>query len=309
MKKSRLPRYRRVSDPPGMVLTPRDQEILRQVYAYRMLTREQIERLLFAPERGQDHFTKTSKARERLKFLFHHGYLDRIPLPVGASSWAWRPVYRLARKGAEHIAAEQGIPVQQVAYWGKGDDRTRRHTQVSLLFMEHALQINDVRVAFAIAAKKEGYHIDKWFDDTTLKSQAQKDYVAVPQGMGTRQYAVIPDSFFVLNLGSRAAAFFLELDRATMPQPRWTARVLAYLTYFRSGKYTARYQMKSLRILTVTTTEARLSNLQKSTRNAGGSALFWFTTLEELTASSVFFSPIWRLANDEPEGARKTLLG
>jgi cytochrome c-type biogenesis protein CcmF len=37
--------------------------------------------------------------------------------------------------------------------------------------------------------------------------------------------------------------------------------------------------------------------------------LFWFTTLDRVSPSSVFFRPIWRLANDEPEGTRKVLLG
>src|SRR5437870_75067 len=95
--KRRLPRYRRASAPPRMVLTERDREILRQVYLFRMMTREQVERLLFPPEHGQDHFTKTSKARKRLKLLYHHGFLERIPVPVGQGAWAWLPVYRLGR--------------------------------------------------------------------------------------------------------------------------------------------------------------------------------------------------------------------
>src|SRR6266849_2741166 len=106
MNELRLPRYQRVSQPPRMVLTARDQEILRQVYLFRLMTREQIERLLFPPDHGQDHFTKTSKARKRLKLLYQHGYLERISTPVGQGTWAWRPVYRVGRKGAEFIAAE-----------------------------------------------------------------------------------------------------------------------------------------------------------------------------------------------------------
>lgn len=82
-KSSRLPRFERAQNPPRFILTERDREILRRVYSYRLMTREQIERLLFAPDNGQDHFTKTSKVRARLKLLYHHGYLERMAMPMG----------------------------------------------------------------------------------------------------------------------------------------------------------------------------------------------------------------------------------
>lgn len=292
-----------------MVLTPRDREILRQVHAHRMLTLVQIERLLFQPEHGQDHFTKTSKARLRLKLLYQHGYLDRIPMPVGPGMWAWQPVYRLTRKGAEIVAADLNVPVGELEYWGRGDDKKQRHSHVSQLFLQHALQINDLRIAVSLACEQGGFRVEKWLDDSQLKSLEMKEYVAVTEGGHNRKVAVIPDAYFLLHLGDRRAHFFLELDRATMSNPRWSTRVRAYLTYVRSGKYRERYQTTSLRILTATTTEQRLMNLKETTRKAGGGQLFWFTTIDQVSASSVFFAPIWRLANDEPEGARKALLG
>lgn len=121
--------------------------------------------------------------------------------------------------------------------------------------------------------------------------------------------AVIPDSYFVLNLGDRRAHFLLEVDHATITNSRWATRIRAYLAYIQSGKYTERYQTRSLRILTVTTTEQRLMNLKETTEKVGGGNLFWFTTLDQVTASSVLLGPIWRLANDEHDSARKSLLG
>lgn len=306
---SRLPRFRRVKQPPAMVMMERDKRILHAVYEYRMLTREQIERLLFQPGNGQDHFTKTSKARQRLKVLYQNRFLERVPLPVGNASWAWQPVYRLADLGAGTVAADLGVSVKELAYWGKGDDKDRRATDVTPLFLQHALHINDVRIALSLAAQGCGYRIEKWMDDSQLKSRERKDYVAVSSEGKSRMVAVIPDSYFVLNLGDRRAHFFLELDRATMSNSRWGERVRAYLAYIQSGKYTERYQTRSLRILTVTTTEQRLMNLKETTQKAGGGEVFWFTTLDQLSPSSVFFRPIWRLANDDPRGDRKGLLG
>jgi len=307
--RSRLPRFRRVPEPPRMVMTERDKRILHAVHEYRMLTREQIERLLFAPEFGQDHFTKTSKVRHRLKVLYQNKYLERVPLPVGNATWAWQPVYRLARSGAELVASDLGVNSKDLIYWGKGDDKDRRATHATPLFLNHTLCINDVRIAFQLAAQHYGYRVETWLDDVHLKSQERKDHVAVRDEEGNKMVAVIPDSYFVLNLGNRRAPFFLEVDRATMSNSRWGTRIHAYLAYVRSGKYTERYQMRALRILTVTTTEQRLMNLKETTRKAGGGDLFWFTTMEQMSAGSVFFDPIWRLANDEPERARKSLLG
>lgn len=308
-KARRLPRFKRARKPPNMVLMPRDKRILRAVHAYRMLTREQIERLLFQPEHGQDHCTKTSKARLRLKLLYHHQYLERVPMPVGNGTWAWQPVYRLAAKGAQCLAADLGMKAKDLQYWGKGVDRNKRATEVTPLFLSHALKVNDVHVALALASQQNGFQVEKWVDDGQLKSQEWKDYVAVVERGRQRIVGVIPDAYFVLHLGDRRAHFLLELDRATMTNTRWSTRIRAYLSYVRSGKYTERYGTRSLRILTVTTTEQRLRNLQNTTRKAGGGDLFWFTTLDQVSPSSVFFRPIWLLANDEPERARKALLG
>jgi hypothetical protein len=284
-----------------MVLTERDKEIIRQVYYYRLMTREQIERLLFPPERGQDHPTKTSICQKRLRFLYQHGYLERIPIPVNPGFWVWMPVYRLAPKGAELIAAELGTTSAKLSYWGKGFDKDHRPTEVSLLFLDHTLKINDIRVAITLAARKAGYRIEKWLDETQLKSQEMKDYVTITSQQGRKlKVAVVPDAYFILHLGDRRAHFFLELDQATMTSKRWKTRILAYKAYTESGKYQERYQTQSLRVLTVTTTPERLANLKTTTERAGGGRLFWFTTFPEATTADIILSPIWRVAGQLP---------
>ena len=292
-----------------MVMTERDRAILRQVYAFRLMTRDQIERLLFQPENGQTHLTKTSKVRARLKLLYHHGYLERIPAPIAPGVWAWRPVYRLSRKGAQLVAGEGGTGVSRLSYWGRGDDKVHRASGASLLFLHHALQINDVRTAITLAAQRQGYRVEKWISDWQLKSEERREYVSIVGRSGQyQQRAVIPDAYFVLNLGDRRAHFFLELDRATMSGQRWKEKVSAYLAYVRSGQYRERYQTTSLRILTVTTTAKRLENLLKATARAGGKDLFWFTTMDQIAMDTVLSSPIWLLASDERDSARKPLV-
>jgi hypothetical protein len=271
-----------------MVLTERDKDILRQLHSYRLMTREQIERLLFF-ENGP---TKTSQVRKRLKLLFHHGYIDRIPAPIKPGIWAWRPVYRLGRKGAEIIAVEMHVP--KIAYWGQGFDKDQRATEIGFLFLEHVLQINDVRIAITLNAKVKGYAIEKWIDDTTLKGQRMKEYVSVER----ESVLFVPDAYFILHLRDRRAHFFLELDRATMGHRRWRTKVAAYKTFVESGKYQERYQTRSLRVLTVTTTQERLVHLINTTEQMGGGDMFWFTTLECLVQKNGLLSPIWQIAGE-----------
>lgn len=304
----RLPRFKRASKPPPMKFTNRDGQILQSVFRFGLLTRKQIERLHFKSSHGQSHSTTTSRARLRLKLLFHNGYLERMPLPVALGAWAWEPVYRLDSRGAEKVALDLGRNKKEILYWGRGDHKDKRPPSVTHLFLEHALSINDFRIAVVCAAEQKGFQVEKWLDDRQLKSQEYKDYVLVSDKGKHRSVAVIPDAYFALNLGERRAHFLLELDRATMPNSRWKTRVNAYLAYIRSGNYSERYKTRSLRILTATTTEERLWNLKETTRKAGGGEVFWFTTIDKVTPESVLFAPIWRLANDERDSARKVLI-
>ncbi len=297
-KKNRLPRFRRSRSPPRMVVTPRDREILRAVYAYRVLTREQIERLLFRPENGQDHLTKTSRCRKRLKLLYHHGFLDRLAMPIGPGEWAWRPVYRLAPQGAAQVAQDLGLPRRAVTYWGQGYDRDHRPARASLLFLEHTLRTNDVRIAITMVAARAGYEVAEWQDDSELKRREMKDYVHVKG----RAVAVVPDAHFVILRGDRQAHLLFELDRATMDRQRWKTKVLAYQSYLETGKYQRRYHARSLRILTVTTSCERLEGLRKVTVESVHPALaqrFWFTTFDEATREDVLSSPIWSVGEEK----------
>jgi hypothetical protein len=95
----------------------------------------------------------------------------------------------------------------------------------------------------------------------------------------------------------------VEIDRGTVTGEStkwenrdWSRKVLSYLTYYHSGQYQARYQTKSLRILTITTTEKRLATLKQATEKAGGRSRFWFTTQDKATTEDILTAPIWQKA-------------
>ena len=85
-----------------------------------------------------------------------------------------------------------------------------------------------------------------------------------------------------------------ELLNSAAPTRR--PKIMAYLAYYDSGKYKARYGATGLRILTVTTSEARREDLKAITEAAGIRSRFWFTTQAEISATSVLSKQIWRVA-------------
>ena len=157
-----------------------------------------------------------------------------------------------------------------------------------------------------LSARQHGWELTKWLDDKTLKDPRQKDTVTLigPKG-GRESVAVVPDGYFVLEAGEFVYHHFLEVDRGTETgqasggRHDWARKIHAYLEYYQSGSYKARYETKSLRILTVTTGERRLTNLKAITHEADRLAQFWFTTQELATTRDVLSEPIWQITDQD----------
>lgn len=285
-KNKGLPRLVRAAHPPRMALTARDVQVVEAVYHFRVLRRDQVQALLFPSVRT---------AQRALSRLFQHGFLARQFLPTAYGEGQSQALYLLDERGADLMAAELGVDRGAVLW-------TRRNNQVSTPFLDHTLAVNDVRIAIGLAVQRQGWQIERYLDESQLKSQEARDYVQVStseQGRERRQrVAVVPDGYFALEFGKRAH-FFLEADQATEANKRWATKVKAYLAYWNSGQYQERYQARSLRILTVTTGQKRLANLKETTEEAGGKRIFWFTTFAQVTPERVLTEPIWEMAGSE----------
>ena len=278
-KETILPRHRRTEQPPRMQLTERDVGVVLAVHDYRTLRRDQIEKLFFP---------SPNTANERLKRLYQHRFLDRRWLPVEYGGGMSQAIYLLDERGADLVAESQGTDRGQVRW-------RAAHNHIRSPFLEHSLMINDARIAFTTAAQKNGFQVEKWIGEAELKAIGDYVHIPTPRG-GRRKVAVIPDGYLVLRLGHKRAHFFLEIDRATLSNRRWRERIEAYLLYIESGRYVERYGTRSLRILTVTTGPKRLANLKRTTEEAGGGGLFWFTTLSEMNTGDSLQQPIWQVA-------------
>ena len=77
------------------------------------------------------------------------------------------------------------------------------------------------------------------------------------------------------------------------------AKIQAIVKYWNSDEYKAIYGTSRLRIVTITTTEARMESLITWTRDEKGGSRFWFTTFDKVTTEDIAHDDIWRVANQE----------
>jgi hypothetical protein len=279
VKRAILPRHKRHPHPPTLRLTERDIQVVLAVHEYRVLRRDQIQRL---------HFPSRNTANERLKRLYQHRFLERRWLPVEYGQGAGQAIYLLDQRGADLAADRQGVDRGALGW-------SQARNQVRLLFLQHQLMVNDARIAFALAAQRAGYRIERWLGQEALAAHPDRVPIVTANG-SERRLALIPDGYFVLNLGNRRSHFFLEVDRGTLPNRRWRQRMQGYLAYVASGAYSARYRTHSLRVLVITTGARRAENLKRATEGVGGGRLFWFTTLDQAQPEAVLGAPIWQVA-------------
>jgi hypothetical protein len=277
-QRQRRKRDQRDPQPPPMRLTERDKAIIETVYQYRVLRQDQVQALFFGSQ---------TATQRRLALLYHHGFLARQFLLARGGILNSPTLYLLDRRGEELLRAERGI--DDDVNWNPS------HNRVSSDFLEHALAINDVRVAITLACRQPDFEVLEWHSETHLKQDY--DYARL-RGRG-RPVAVVPDSYFALRTPRGKAHFFLELDRGTMTTKRFQTKVDAFIAYYQSGGYEKRYGTRSLRVLTVTLSEARLASLKAVTEAAGGGGWFWFAVLSQLKAETVLSAPVWRVAGQD----------
>lgn len=285
---TRRPRFERALVR-GIVLTPRDLEILRAVYRHRLLRSTH----LVALAGGSPQATL-----RRLQLLFHHGYLDRPPMQLDWYVRGSEPiVYGLGNRGAEILETEDQVTRRGVRW----DTKNRN---LSRVFLHHTLAVAEVTVAFEVACRKrEGVQFigpeevlagappETRRLRLPFRWQVEVRHEGRPYGLG-----VEPDRVFGLHFEGvpehrRRAFFFLEADRGTMPiarkglaQTSFARKLLAYRETWRQGLHRTHIGIPNFRVLTVTTSRERMEHLVEACRSlpGGGARLFIFTDRERL---------------------------
>lgn len=288
--KKYLPSHKRATNPPPMQLTERDKRVVLAVYRYRLLSSHQIEALLFGFPPDKPH-SKRSVCQRRLQLLYHHGYLDRLPLPVFPGEGRRPCVYVLDHKGADLVAAQSGLDRADLGW-------RPQYNELGVSFIQHMLTINDVRLILELLNQGGAFSLSQWYDDAQFRSATFKEKVP-QQTHGTRIARKYPDGYFKLHVPgmNQPASFFLEVDNGTMKNKAWKEKIEAYIEFRSSGRSEQYYGTRNFRLLTITTTSKRLNNLKRTTEKAGGNLFFWFTTQSYLNIwqPEIFLNPIWKV--------------
>lgn len=264
------------------MLTDRDVDILRDVHRMRFLDREQIQRLRFGPR-------SASGCKRRLTALYHNGYLDRMLVPSPEPGGSGRALYCLDRRGVHLLAIAEGTSVRRM-------DWRRQDNDKDTFFLAHLRDCNDVWISAAESSRRHGWSLD-WTNERELRRTLTGRRLP---GAGRRngELLVIPDGHLVIDDGTDAFAFALELDRGTVEEKRIREKIRGYGEWLASGAYVRRYGDDSLRVIFVVSgsnPRGRVDRLKRWCEAEGGRSLFWFTEKETLDRSDLLCDPIWKV--------------
>ena len=262
-KQTRKPRFRREGCP-NFHLTERDREIIRQVYRHRFLSSEYITALMEGGRQG---------ILNRLKFLFHADYLDR-PKAQGRMEGNFPLIYALGNKGAELIASEFDLALGSV-------DWTTKNREAKPVFLEHTLGVARFMVLVELACRKvkelefirPEEVIGKRFIVPKTGDKALSWKVEAKRGERRIAYSMVPDNVFgwtcLEDSGrTRAAYFFLEEDRATMPirsanlgRSSFFKKMVGYFESWKGDLFQKNFGFKNPRVLTLTSSNERIKSM------------------------------------------------
>ena len=223
------------SNKPPIRISERDQQLLRKLSEYRLLSTEQIRFLLYP---------SISRARKRVLQLYRHGLLARFSRPVRLGEGSSQFLHRPSRKGESLINASS-------------TPRKRRARVMSETQGEHALLINDFRIALELACKsKDDMSVEFWKVDRETK-------LIVPVIVRRRleNVPLVPDAYFGLRIQDRDFFYMLEIDRGTAPLSRIKAKLAAYLSFWQSKSLLSQLKVPTFRLLWITSGRQRLQNL------------------------------------------------
>jgi hypothetical protein len=298
MRSHRLPRFNRTNSASPLQITARDRQIVQSVYHHRFLRSSQIASLLG---------NKLQPILRRLQLLYHHRYLERprAQLDYYHSTGSRPIVYGLGNKGAALLRNELGMRVADVK-WGE------KNRSVGRIYLEHALLISDVMVAFEIASRQNGQirliNQPEWLLPSELNREAQPFRWKVSISSNAT-LGLIPDRAFALeyqdeSANTNRANFFLEADRGTMPvkrsnlsQTSMYRKFLAYEATWQRGIHRSRFGFHRFRVLTVTKSAERLRSLiETCSQLTSGHGIFLFTDRASISKPEDVFGPIWHPA-------------
>lgn len=276
-------RYKRSDDHPTISLTADDDAILLHVFRHRLIDAAQL-RQLFPLRSAQ-------KLGRRLRELYDAGYIDRPPQqrerPRRPGGGSWPEVYALDREGAARVrAAHRPVTLNG---W-KQKNREVRGSSI-----EHALSTTRFLVDIESAIRTHGRVALVHGEQVprkdlsavgALPTSAQAIAAEITWNGHNSREGTAPDRVFGLHHpdnepGQQHMYFFLEIDQGTEtiePAARklrqrsffrdssLLRKFVVYTSAYRQKSYQERFNFKSFRVLTVTTSPDRTARMQATIR-------------------------------------------
>lgn len=238
----------------GLILQPRDLQLLRELSVMRIADREQAKLVA--------GFTSTTRANTRLLALTRAGLLRRFFLGY---SGAKKALYSLSQKGAQ-VA---GVP-------SRGPRRPQETMLVADFFVEHQLTINEIYCAF----KYRPIPVPQ----VTFQRWLSFHEPVVPQ------INLIPDGYVEFTTPSGIIACFLEVDLGHETLSVWKEKARRYRELALSGEYRKKFRQERFRVLVLTSSERKLHSIRKAVAEVT-QKIFWFATLDSVRDG--LFTSVW----------------
>ena len=273
-------------------LTSRDHDILLDIYKYRFLTIQQMQRL---------HFPSLQTTYRRVRVLKQHGCIATLHV-----AHIDEAILTLAPGGLRTVAEALGVERTELK-WSSGTAKPRDH-----YFMRHFLAINGFRIALSHACVNSQVQllgfIPDYYGEKARAGGVAKYIRDVICDVTTDRESIshTPDGVFALQKDGRVALFFLEIDRGTEivsdPDKGVLKSLRFYANYLLDGKY-QRYaeefgvpEFKGFRSLYVTTSQARLTNIRQAAAKLNvppKAKRFQWLTIADNIEEHKLFTPIW----------------
>jgi len=213
----------------------------------------------------------------RLRLLYDHKYVDRPKAQYAIFAYAdKRPlVYALGNKGASLLSTRYGLKMPSKVYW------TEKNRCVREKHIEHTLGISDFMVGIEMMCQERS---DREFigpDSILANAPPQTRRVRYPFRWKTRVWhdgrtydiSIVPDFVFGLRntKSGKEKFFFLEIDNGTMPVSRKDVtqtsimrKIHSYIDTLDQDIARRRFGIAGFQVLTVTTSEKRITSIQKA---------------------------------------------
>jgi Replication-relaxation len=258
----------------------------------RVATAEQLCRLYYPPG-----CIKAVKARQ--KELEDHGYIQHDVIP--SREFRKPYYYTLTGKGARYLQST-GMDT---------DDAFRASREVDKhgLFIDHALELNDMIIAAALLKKGgSGFYLYNFIHEHSLK---RHPYKATWRENGhSETHNLIPDALldFRYSDGQRQlrVPVLLEQDRGTEQQRYFRRRIRAYIAFLEAG---AQQDMFGAQVVTIAFStfagDFRLAQMRQwakqelGSRDASIGQSFVFANLSRPPEPhAVWLEPVWQMPFD-----------